>query len=61
MALRKALQRLHQHGIALDLLTNIDWLDAALCALTAHLAVSGSKMKAFGESQTGVIIVPAQP
>ncbi len=54
-------QLLEQQGIALDPLTNIDWVDAALCALTAHLAVTGRKMKAFGESQSGLIIVPAQP
>lgn len=39
-------------------LTNIDWIDATLCALTAHRAASGTPCKAYGEPETGLLIVP---
>jgi predicted nuclease with RNAse H fold len=53
-------QLLKQNGIDTDQLTNIDWVDAALCALTAHMATSGRRMTSFGEAITGLIIVPAR-
>lgn len=45
-------------GINLAKLTNIDHVDAALCALTAHHVASGRGIKSYGEPQTGHIIVP---
>jgi len=56
---RRAL--LEQAGIDLTELTNIDLVDAALCALTAYHAASGEECVSFGEPDTGLIIVPAQP
>jgi predicted nuclease with RNAse H fold len=53
---RRAL--LEQAGIDLDHLTNIDLKDAALCALTAYHAARGDECDAFGEPETGLIIVP---
>lgn len=44
-------------GIDIARLTNIDWMDAALCALTAHRMLSG-KIASYGESETGFIVVP---
>jgi len=56
---RRAL--LEQAGIDLTELTNIDLVDAALCALTAYHAASGEECVSFGEPNTGLIIVPAHP
>jgi predicted nuclease with RNAse H fold len=53
-------QLIEQHGIAAKALTNIDWVDATLCALAAHMAASGQQMVCYGEAETGIIIVPAQ-
>jgi predicted nuclease with RNAse H fold len=58
----KRLQRralLAQAGIDLAELTNIDLVDAAVCALTAHCVASGGKFASYGEADTGYIIVPA--
>lgn len=58
----KRLQRralLEKAGIALTELTNIDLVDAALCALAAHHAASGGKCCLYGEQETGLILVPA--
>jgi predicted nuclease with RNAse H fold len=55
---RRAL--LEQSGIDLTQLTNIDLIDAALCALTANHAARGGKCMSFGEPDSGLIIVPAQ-
>ncbi len=52
---------LAQSGIDLAELTNIDLVDAALCALTAYHAASGQECASFGEPNTGLIIVPAHP
>jgi predicted nuclease with RNAse H fold len=52
---------LAKEGIALDKLTNIDLVDAALCALTAHLVAAGGECLAYGERSTGLIIVPRSP
>ncbi|MEA5443464.1 DUF429 domain-containing protein [Cyanobium gracile] len=49
---------LQQAGIDLAALTSIDWIDAALCALTAHHAASGGACVAYGEPETGWIVVP---
>lgn len=60
-AAQKRTQRrelLQQAGIDLAALTSIDWIDAALCALTAHHAASGGACVHYGESETGWIVVP---
>ena len=50
---------LKQAGIDLAHLTSIDLVDAALCALTAHIAASGGPCHLYGEETEGVIVVPA--
>ena len=52
---RELLQRA---GLDIGALTNIDKVDAALCALAAHRFLLGD-FKPYGESATGFIIVPA--
>lgn len=52
---------LTQAGISTAPLTSIDLIDAALCALTAHRVASGAACLAFGEPDTGLIVVPARP
>lgn len=54
---RRAL--LAQAEIDLTELTNIDLVDAALCALTAYHAATGRECISFGEPNTDLIIVPA--
>ncbi len=48
-------------GIDLAALTSNDWIDAALCALTARIVAGGGACVAYGEPQTGWIVVPSQP
>lgn len=55
---RRAL--LEQAGIDVTDLTNIDLVDAALCALTAYRAATGGGCLSYGEQETGFIIVPSQ-
>ena len=60
-AKRKKLDRtelLHAAGILLPAPAGIDTIDAALCALTAHLIASGAESHCFGDAQTGYIVVP---
>nr|WP_286192975.1 MULTISPECIES: DUF429 domain-containing protein [unclassified Synechococcus] len=52
---RELLQR---EGIDLAALNSIDWIDAALCALTAQHAAAGGPCMAYGEPGTGWIVVP---
>jgi predicted RNase H-like nuclease len=54
---RRAL--LAKHGVYQSALTNIDLVDAALCALLAHQAATGAPLHAYGEPVTGLIVVPA--
>jgi predicted nuclease with RNAse H fold len=49
---------LENAGIDLTKLTNIDLVDAALCAFTAYCAVTGEECVSYGEPNTGLIIVP---
>lgn len=49
---------LRRQGLDLTLLSNIDFVDAALCALAARYVVLG-KARAYGEPLTGLIWVPA--
>jgi len=45
-------------NVAIDALTNIDTVDAALCALAAHYVLLG-RYRMFGDAQTGFIVVPS--
>jgi hypothetical protein len=49
---------LHAAGIDVGPLKNVDSVDAALCALTAHHFLAGS-IKTYGDPETGLIVVPA--
>jgi predicted nuclease with RNAse H fold len=50
-------QLLADLGFELNPFTNIDKVDAALCAVAAHAASLGH-VKVYGEGQTGFILVP---
>lgn len=52
-------QLLKRAGIDTSRLTNIDLVDAALCALVAYLTTTGATCVSYGEPDTGLIIVPA--
>jgi predicted nuclease with RNAse H fold len=52
---------LAQAGITTAPLTSIDWIDAALCALAAHRVASGAACRAYGEPESGLIVVPERP
>lgn len=60
-ASKKRAQRrelLDKAGIGLAELTNIDLVDAALCAYTAYCVAAGKECVSYGEPDTGLIIVP---
>ncbi len=57
---RQRRELLQQAGLDLARLTSIDWIDAALCALTAQHAASGGECVAYGEPDTGWIVVPGR-
>lgn len=48
---------LNKAGINTKVLSNIDTVDAALCALTAHYYLAGN-FKAYGDAKDGFIVVP---
>ena len=48
-------------GIGTAPLTSIDLIDTVLCAFAAHLVASGATCLAFGEPDTGLIVVPERP
>jgi predicted RNase H-like nuclease len=52
---------LEQAGLDLAPLTSIDWIDAALCALTAHVVAIGGECVSYGEPESGWIVVPPIP
>jgi predicted nuclease with RNAse H fold len=52
---------LRQAGIDTAPLTSIDLIDAALCALAADHLATGRPCIAYGEPDTGLIVVPAPP
>jgi len=61
-ATRKRPQRLallRAHGLRAANLTNIDWIDAALCAVAADVFAAGHRMHFYGDRHTGHIVVPA--
>ena len=49
---------LSKAGIDLSELTNMDLLDAALCALAAYHLAIGRDCVSYGEQESGLIIVP---
>ena len=49
---------LSKAGIDLSELTNMDLLDAALCALAAYHLAIGRGCVSYGEQESGLIIVP---
>jgi predicted nuclease with RNAse H fold len=60
-AQRKRIERkqlLQDAGIDTAALTNIDLIDAALCALVADHVATGKPCEAYGEPDTGFIVVP---
>jgi predicted nuclease with RNAse H fold len=62
-ASQKGIQRraiLEQAKLNLAHLTNIDLVDAALCALAAYHAATGGECVSYGAEGTGKIIVPGQ-
>lgn len=48
---------LQEAGVSTKALTNIDWIDATLCALAAHHLVTGT-FTAYGDVAEGFIVVP---
>lgn len=48
---------LRKAGLSLDSLSNIDLVDAALCAHTAHHLLAGT-FQAYGDAAEGFIVVP---
>jgi predicted nuclease with RNAse H fold len=48
---------LREAGLSVDSLTNIDMVDAALCALAAHHLMAGT-IKTYGDAEEGLIVVP---
>ncbi len=48
---------LHDYGLDISELTNIDWIDAALCALAAQHVVQGRHVS-YGNRAEGYILVP---
>ena len=48
---------LREAGLSIDSLINIDTVDAALCALTAHHLLNGT-FKTYGDAVEGFIVVP---
>ena len=63
-AAKKRAQRLallRRHGGFDASLVNMDWIDAALCAVVAAMAAAARPLKLYGEERTGYIIVPASP
>lgn len=48
---------LRKAGVSTEALMNIDWIDAALCALAAHHLVMGT-FKTYGDGAEGFIVVP---
>jgi predicted RNase H-like nuclease len=52
---------LTQDGVNIEMLTNIDWIDAAICALAAHTLARGAPCKFYGNVSSGRIVVPIGP
>ena len=48
---------LREAEVSTEAITNMDWIDAALCALAAHHLVMGT-FKTYGDVAEGLIVVP---
>ncbi|MBH0205324.1 MAG: DUF429 domain-containing protein [Nitrospira sp.] len=48
---------LHEAGVSTAALTNLDWIDAALCALAAQHLKAGT-FTSYGDAAEGFIVVP---
>jgi len=48
---------LREAGLSIDSLTNMDLVDAALCALTVHHLLAGF-FKTYGDAAEGFIVMP---
>ncbi|HKT33254.1 MAG TPA: DUF429 domain-containing protein [Nitrospira sp.] len=62
-AKRKRVDRrrvLKESGLAIQCLTAIDEIDAALCALTAQYVLDG-RFRAYGDAVEGFILIPRHP
>ena len=57
---RDRIRVLEAYGICTSQFTNMDWRDAALCALMAQIVLGGKvgDFNAFGEKETGFIVAP---
>ena len=50
---------LQRFGIPLTGLSSIDWIDAAVCALAAQLLFEPRPLQIYGESEGGLLVLPA--
>lgn len=50
---------LQRFGIPLNGLSSIDWIDAAVCALAAQLLFEPRPLQIYGESEGGLLVLPA--
>jgi predicted RNase H-like nuclease len=48
---------LREGGVTTEALTNIDLIDAAICAIAAHHFLTG-RFKTYGDAAEGFIVVP---
>lgn len=55
---RQRLAILRENAISTRGLTTMDWIDAALCALSADRFASGRRMHFYGNRSSGHILVP---
>ncbi|MFM9042034.1 MAG: DUF429 domain-containing protein [Vulcanococcus sp.] len=50
---------LQRFGVSLSGLSSIDWIDAAVCALAAQLLSEPCTLQIYGESEGGLLVLPA--
>lgn len=55
---QQRLALLREYGLRTCSLANMDWIDAALCALTADIFAAGHPVRFYGQRRTGYIVVP---
>ena len=51
---------LERFGLALDGLSSIDWIDAAVCALAAQRIAEGAEATLYGEPASGLLVLPGR-
>lgn len=51
---------LERFGLALDGLSSIDWIDAAVCALAAQRIAQSAAAKIYGEPAGGLLVLPGR-